>query len=332
MKNLLYLGYFIKKTDWKQFLSQISYVSNKYNISKFHLFSDMLFSTLIRGNSFHEYYYYAFYSKKKEERDAYATMGFMYEFQKRFNPVQQRDVLENKIKFFEIYSEFIGRKWMKILECSEEDIEIFISEKEKIVLKNSLSGGGKAVRIYSMAEFNAKSLKGEALKNNFDIAEEFVYQHHSLQKLSPNSLNTVRLVTQYTKDNTVEIIGAMIRFGILKQTDNLSSGGIACTIDINSGKIESNGVTFEISQNDYVTHPVSKQPLIGFQIPYWQDSIDICKAAAIINTENKTIGWDVAITENAPILIEANNDWGARVWQMPAKKGLKYKLNKYIQD
>jgi len=290
----------------------------------------MIFSTLKRGNSFHEYYYYAFYSKTDIERNAYATMAFMYEYHKKFNPGKYRPILENKINFFGAYSQFIRREWIKILETDEMDIEKFISGKEKVVLKNSLSGGGKAVQIYTISDFNAKTLKEEARKRNFDIAEEFVYQHQDLQALSPNSLNTVRFVTQVTKENTVEIVGAMLRMGIHKQTDNLSSGGIVCNIDINSGLIESNGVTFDITHPAYTFHPVSKQTFIGFQIPYWDNVIELCKAAALKHTENKSIGWDVAITEKGPLLIEGNHDWGARVWQMPAKVGLKYKLVKYL--
>lgn len=289
----------------------------------------MICSCLARGNSFHEYYYYKFYEKSNLLRNTYATMGFMYEYQRKFNPPHRRGVLVDKIKFFEIYAPFIGREWINIQEDSINKVSIFIKDKEKIVLKNSLSGGGKAVKIYSTQTFTAHDLLNEALIHNYNIAEDFVYQHSKLQKLSPMSLNTVRFVTQLTNDNNVEIIGAMLRMGIHKETDNLSSGGIACNIDIKTGKICSNGASFDITLPEFETHPVSGLPLFGFEIPFWPEVIEMCKQAAMSNTDNKSIGWDVAITNKGPLIIEANNDWGARVWQMPAGQGLKHKLLKY---
>lgn len=332
MKNLIYLGYYFTKTNWKQFGQQLAFVSKTKNSNKFYLLADMIVSTLIRGNSFHEYYYYKFYQKDKALRDAYATMGFMYEYQRKFNPPQKRGVLLDKIKFFETYPQFIGREWIEIQEASLEAVESFLSDKEKVVLKNSLSGGGKAVKIYSTKNMAAADFVFEAKKHHFNIAEAFVYQHKALQQLSPNSLNTVRFVTQLTTDNNAEIIGAMLRMGIHKETDNLSSGGIACDIDLKTGKICSNGVTFDTTLPEFEIHPVSGLKLIGFEIPFWQEVVNMCKQAAQQNTDNKSIGWDVAITDDGPLLIEANNDWGARVWQMPAGKGLKFKLINYFLD
>ena len=332
IKNFVYLGYYFKKTNWRQFAAQISYVNKTFGYGKLHLLFDMFFSTLRRGNSFHEYYYYAFYSKNKKERDAYATMGFMYEYQKKFNPVRSRFFLENKIKFFDAYSEFIRREWIKIKDANTSEIEKFILGKQKIVLKKSLGGGGKSVNIYFTDNLDAVRLKEEAKKYNFDLAEEFVYQHPELEKLSPNSLNTIRFITQITKDNTVDIIGAILRMGIYGHTDNLSSGGIACNINIINGLVNSNGITFNITNPDYERHPVSNKRFIGFQIPYWNSVKKLCEEAALKHPVNKSVGWDVAIRSDGPLLIEGNNEWGARVWQMPQKKGLKHKLLKYFDN
>lgn len=330
MKNIIYFGYYLIKTDWKQFRNQIRFVSKHKEYSKLYLLADMIYSCLVRGNSFHEYYYYKFYEKAKPLRDAYATMGFMYEYQQKFNPPSKRGVLTDKVKFFETYVPFVGREWIKIQQENIAKVRSFLTHKNKIVLKNSMSGGGKAVKIYETHNLSAEDLIKEAKKNNYNIAEDFVSQHTKLQNLSPNSLNTIRFVTQVTKERNVEIIGAMLRMGIHKETDNLSSGGIACNIDIHTGKICSNGVSFDITLPDFETHPVSSQPLFGYEIPFWPEVIEMCKAAALLNTDNKSIGWDVAITNTGPLLVEANNDWGARVWQMPAGLGLKHKLLKYL--
>ena len=45
--------------------------------------------------------------------------------------------------------------------------------------------------------------------------------------------------------------------------------------------------------------------------------------------ENSSVGWDIAITENGPELIEGNHNWCKLLWQLPVKKGLKHVLDKY---
>ena len=243
-------------------------------------------------------------------------MGFMYEFQKRNNPPGKRIILADKIKFFHAYKEFLGRSWMNPITATFKDISIFISDKEKIVLKSSTGGGGKNVRILNVCEYTSQEIQQLAQNSHFDI-------------MPPNSLNTVRFITQLTA-NGVDVIGASLRMGIYKNTDNLSSGGITAKINVETGKIESRGVSFDITVPEYEVHPVSNVKIENFQIPYWNEVVTLCIKAASKYDDNKSIGWDVAITQRGPILIEGNHDWGARVWQMPAGKGLKKILSKYI--
>lgn len=330
MKNIIYLFYFVKITNWNRLKSQFNYVCKVSKGKKLQLLFDMVGCSLKYGTSLHEYFYYGFYNKPAALRAEYASMGFMYEFQKKMNPPEKRFMLSDKNKFDVAFAEFMGRKLMNPMTSSVEEIAGFINGSEKVVLKRSTGGGGKNVKILKGNEVNAKAIHEQAIREKFDILEEFVQQHDDLQKLSPNSLNTVRFITQLTKDGSVDIIGASLRMGVLKNTDNLSSGGITCKINVETGTIESNGVAFDITQPECQEHPVSKVKLIGFKIPYWEEVKAMCVAAASKYDDNKSVGWDVAIKQEGPLLIEGNHDWGARVWQMPAGKGMKQLLEKYL--
>ena len=68
----------------------------------------------------------------------------------------------------------------------------------------------------------------------------------------------------------------------------------------------------------------------GFQIPFWKDTIKMVTSAALYSQENKSVGWDIAITEEGPELIEANHNWCKLLWQLPVKQGLKKELEKYL--
>ena len=54
------------------------------------------------------------------------------------------------------------------------------------------------------------------------------------------------------------------------------------------------------------------------------------KKVALLHPQNRSIGWDVAITNDGPELLEGNHNWRKLLWQLPVKKGLKQKLKKYL--
>jgi hypothetical protein len=79
-------------------------------------------------------------------------------------------------------------------------------------------------------------------------------------------------------------------------------------------------------------HPVSRVRIEGFEIPYWQEVMELCTRAALHNTKNKSIGWDVAITDAGPSFVEGNHNWCKLLWQLPAQQGLKPVLEKYRKE
>lgn len=329
--KLLYLLYFCKTTKYSRLYSDLSYVSNYKQLSKLKIILDILASSYIFGSSFHEYFYYSFFDKSKNERAQYATTVYMYKYQKKHNPPSTRSLFSNKISFYNNYSDFIKRNWFQISLANINSIIEFLNDKDKVVIKGSLGKAGNKVEIVDLKTTSSSNLIKYALKNKFDLIEEYIYQHPSLMDLSPNSLNTIRIITQYDHINSsIYFLGAILRLGIYENTDNLSTGGIAAEINLSTGIVETTGISFGLPPMNYTHHPVSKLNIKGFLIPFWSDILDLTKQAALHNTNNTSIGWDIAITSNGPLIIEANHDWGARLWQMPGQKGLKHELEQYV--
>src|SRR5699024_11501854 len=70
-------------------------------------------------------------------------------------------------------------------------------------------------------------------------------------------------------------------------------------------------------------HPITGERIIGFQIPFWERTLEMVKKAAGLYSGNRSIGWDIVITKSGPGLIEGNHDWCKLLWQLPVEKGLK---------
>src|SRR5690606_42162218 len=82
MKNILYLGFFILKTNYSDLRKSLQCTVKK-GYSKYRLIFDMILSSLLYRSSFVDYFNFQFYRNSKAERKHHATMGLMYKSHKK---------------------------------------------------------------------------------------------------------------------------------------------------------------------------------------------------------------------------------------------------------
>jgi hypothetical protein len=286
-----------------------------------------MFYNSIRYNiSLLEYFQFFFFNKTSNEKTYWAGTGFMYEYQLKMNPLHARDILDDKRKFYKAYQPFFVHTvaGLKDLENDQKLAEkILVNPSGKIVFKVADGKCGKQVKIEKASDFTVQSLISFLANTEYDMVEEYLIQHQALQQLSPSAVNTVRIFTQLNKENGVEILGCRQRISINSSVDNMAAGNIAAPICEITGIIYGPAVYSDITKADEVIHPVTQTSIVGFQIPFWKETIEMVTQAAKLHTQNRSIGWDIVITEKGPGLIEGNHDWCKLLWQLPVKKGLK---------
>lgn len=331
--HLIYLIYYLKHLNKEKFWLFLNYASGGNKWKKASMIFDSLYSVFRYNISILEYFQFKFYEKDKKERNIWAGTGYMYEYQKLMNPRSSRNILENKILFLTHYKKYIHRKFADIDNLNENNLnKIFSNTSGKAVLKNSLGQVGAEVEIINHKDYNLPSLVHYMKSKNYDIIEEYVLQHPDLMKLSSSGLNTVRIITQLNVNNQVDIIGARLRISVNSQIDNMAAGNLAAPVSLKTGKINGPAVYSDITKDDVIYHPVTGTQITGFQIPFWNEVIELTKKAALHRPENRSIGWDVAITSEGPELIEGNHNWCKLLWQLPVHKGLKPVLEKYMEE
>ncbi len=328
MLRTIYLGYYLKQMKWsllKEFLAYASKVSGK---SKAFLMKESIQSVYQYNISILEYFQFGFYNKAKEEKETWAGTGTMYEFQKIANPTNQRNILDDKRLFYTNYKEFFVHEMYTLeeLQTNPGIIDTLLA-KEKIVLKEASGKCGAGVKICTTRDLTRESLISLMEKGKFDILETYIKQHSKIEELSPSAVNTVRIFTQIRKDGQYEVLGCRMRISVDCEVDNLAAGNLAAPIDEKKGIINGVGVYSNITKNPETIHPITRTSIVGFQIPYWDEILAMVKEASLKHPQNRSIGWDVVVTENGPGLIEGNHDWCKLVWQLPVNIGLKNKLD-----
>lgn len=332
LKRLFYFGYYLKELDKKKFKTFLNYVSSTERLSKTSILIDVIQASFKYNISILEYFQFHFYKIPPQERESFAGTGHMYEYQLVMNPKSSRQLLEDKLMFLMHYHQFIHHGFASLNDIKENHAlgeQLLNNKSGKVVLKHTNGQCGNGVEVRSCDDFNVVSLIQRLEETGNDLVEEFVVQHKDLMHLSPSGLNTIRIITQLDQNDQVEILGARLRISVNSSVDNLAAGNIAASINLITGIVDGPGVYSDITKPAETIHPVSKVPIEGFQIPFWDESVKMAKEAALFNKQNRSIGWDIAITDIGPELIEGNHDWCKLLWQLPVQKGLKATLDKF---
>ena len=169
-------------------------------------------------------------------------------------------------------------------------------------------GGRGCFKITKDKLTEAVNDKYEIFMRDTLVHTEVIKQHEAINSINKNSINTLRMVTLVAADNTVEIVSALMRFGVGNSViDNASSGGFFVGINIEKGTLKDSGHFLqEHSGRDVYEHPDSGVKFKDFKVPFFKEACDIVlKGVTIIPV--RLIGWDVAITENGPVIIESNS-------------------------
>jgi hypothetical protein len=141
------------------------------------------------------------------------------------------------------------------------------------------------------------------------VGRAYVTNHPHLAAVSSGALCTVRVVTCLDEHNEPEVTHAVLRMartpGIV--VDNFHAGGIAAPIDLASGIV---GRATDLGLNRdtqwFDTHPLTGAPIVGRQIPMWESVLDVARRAHQAFADQVIVGWDVAVLDSGPQLIEGN--------------------------
>jgi len=149
----------------------------------------------------------------------------------------------------------------------------------------------------------------EKLERSY-LVQHAIEQHQTLASLASQSVNTVRIDT-FWDGKRIVTNSAVLRVGNgISPTDNWAAGGLIVKIDFATGKLVGLGKRkAKFGKQNFERHPVSGVTFAELQLPYWAEVKTLAERAALELLPLRCIGWDVAITVDGPVLIEANDNY-----------------------
>ena len=280
MGKVKYILSCICQMDYVSFFTTISIIHKESGKNKLWIFWDMLKCGFQYGTGFNDYLLCEFYLLTKEQRAAYVTRFSNNDLVLLLNDKKYYHIFDNKDEFYRIFGDFLGRSWVDFSAITLEQFSKFMENREAIMVKPNSESGGKGVEKLFKKDFSNLSQFYNLLKEkHIGVIEDVVVQHEKMASLNPASLNTLRIVTILNKTGP-HIVYAFVRAGNSdRPVDNLHSGGMFAPIELETGKIPY--PAYDKNRNTYFAHPRTKIQFLGFQIPFWEESVAMCLNAAV---------------------------------------------------
>lgn len=303
MRKIKYLLKRIIQLDYKNMFRIAKNLSKKTGKSYIGILLDMVRCGLKYQAGYYDYQEFEFYNLNKEERKTYLTRGKNNEIVRRFNNKDSFHIFENKDEFYTNFDKFIRRKWMKLDENNQDEFVKFLKENKQVIVKPVDGEGGQGVeKIKYQDEDDAKVVYKKLLENKQTIVEQCIVQNEKLNELYDKSVNSLRMFTFY-KDGKSYFLQAILKMGNGGVVDNFSSGGMYTYVS-EEGYVYVEAI--DRDDNIFTEHPISKCKIVGFKVPMFEEAVELVKEAAKVVPAIGYVGWDVAIGEKEPIIIEGN--------------------------
>lgn len=295
---------YIFSANYKNFFNKLKTVAKKENKNFYKLVLDTGYCTFKYGFGLTDYLNYQLYNKSKKERKKYVSTKTENKFYETVSPSIYKKRYTIKPDFLADFKDFTKRDFIVPKEGQYDQFEDFLNKHDTFISKPYDGLGGADVKKEHTSQItDRKEYFNNAIKNRI-FMEEVVKQHHEMNKLCEKSVNTMRIMT-FNDHNNPRIIWMGLRVGNgVNDIDNFHAKGMGVNIDINTGKLVGDAVDKDL--NKYEVHPVSKVKFDGFQIPMFEDAKRMVLEASLRSDKILVVGWDVAISEKGPIIIEGN--------------------------
>ena len=295
------------------------------------------------GSSISEIWSYKLEKLSKEEQEAF----FFKSEQRKIGEIYPQNEglkqnLNSKKACNIFFSDYIRRKWCMNDEVEKEEFCELFKNCTGVIYKPEFGNQARGIQAFRFDEIALECVFDTLKEYQSGVVEELVKQHPKMAELNPTSVNCLRIMTVSSETKWVgekgkhaDIMGIIIKTGGAGAVmDNLhAGGGVAIGIDLETGVADTDGVDWY--GNVYEQHPVTGITIRGFEVPFFAETkAFMYEMIEKLHIEG-VIGWDIAISDDGPVLIEGNSNPAPRLLGLPysvEKKGIKDRMIKYMSE
>lgn len=284
---------------------------------KISLFIDVLKCYILYGANDEDYLGLELYKKSASERNSFITSGRNYKYlYNNHYTNEDKSIFLSKCEFNPQFSKFFNRRWMSTKGATLSEINDFMDSLDEVIVKPDL--GLQGLGVYKIKKTDLKKreefirilpISNKDGKGENYVIEEVIKQHVDMAYFNESSVNTCRIETITDKSGKAHLLNTIVIMGGKGSViSNTHTGGVMAHVDPETGIVDSKGRNPE--GFFFLSHPGTGALLPGRVIPFWHEVIELALKAAEERPTARCVGWDIAVTENGPDLIEGNIQFG----------------------
>lgn len=201
----------------------------------------------------------------------------------------------------------------------------------RLICKPENGRGGRAIFILEVSaeiasdphQLGAVLAADSRMRTGHWIVQDHIAPHPDLAPLALDALPTLRIISILDESGTPHLGVAYLRIARSagQIVDNTNAGGLRANIPLDGDQMEPAVTDYDPA--DYALHPASGERIAGRAVPFFREACALAvEAHHRALSDYALIGWDIAVTANGPVIIEANAKPSPQGMQMALRKGI----------
>jgi hypothetical protein len=278
------------------------------------------------------YYMFEMFDPKQQRKarhyiHRYELKSGLLQILRRTVPAQRRTPTQNKIAFLKRCREAGIRTVPTIAIVKAGELKFLRGKRaqlpaQDVFVKPARGRGGEGAGLWQYTDEGYRLQGGAPLSpSNFVthlselsraktlLVQPRVRNHSAIADLSNGVLCTARIVTMRNESGGHEAVCALFRMAVgdNRQVDNFHAGGIAAPIDVATGRLGAATDWGLRPRHGWQSrHPDTGGLIEGRVLPLWAETRARPERAHEAFSDRHILGWDMAILEDGPAVVEAN--------------------------
>jgi hypothetical protein len=308
-------------------LGRFSIIQDTVHKSYLRIAFELIVWVISNKGEINVYFDYGLFLKGKRAADYLKSSEFK-KINKELNSPEYFPLLEDKYCFYQTLEGQPYRSPRNLFLIDRSgiynlDLKQYITEDD--FLQSDLDGFCKVINgfggkmIYQLSIIN-KGLRVndkkmsvveflQLLGNHTFLIQDRIVQHKAMSAINPSCVNTLRILTIRT-GQSFQFYQGYLRVGINNNyVDNGAMGNLMIGFDKRTGKLMKQAyLCSEVSASDAIErHPQTNIIFDNYQIPYYDETVEMVNSLHQLFRQFFMIGWDIGITPDGPVVIEGNN-------------------------